>query len=991
MSKREKGIIQNNTLLAGGDEIQIGSSQWLDWLNQNKSFRYKQKKLSFSARKEKRRNDHYWYAYKRVGGKLIKLYLGKREDLDSERLKYISRKLVSPRVEDHQNEGVQLLSGDDPESKLFLNRKVKPPLMPGQMIPRQAIIKQMNTRQLVFINAPAGFGKTTLISAWFHSNNILTAWITLDQNDNVLSRFWVLVNSALVQAGLLINLPLSTNYDSLDLLVSQIVNEIEFAIEQTSNISKIAVVFDDYHLIADEVVHQSMQLFIEQLPQCVQIIIAGRPPNRFKLGKLRTRFDVVEINQSDLLVSFEDGRQYLESHLGDIPFPKGKLYQLVSDLDGWVAGLQLTAMILSSNQLDESSLPIGKHEYLQEFLVEDVLNQQPPEIQEFLIKTSFLGDLNAQLCEAVTGNPNSKQILRNLWGHHLFISKLDGNEETYQYQKVFSQALQTQLFAQYESETTRLLKMAAEWNLQNENYGEAVNQYFAASEWNEAIAVIETVCLDILKKHGEDSLLLRWFQLLPKESLKNHFDLVILYIILIKTSLPPDYVHINLNIIKRDIATWDVGGHEKRLLTDFIDEVEKDGPIEEDLSAFDKYIRNEAYKETVQLLISLFNYMFFYRRDENLIRDLLDRSRQQNNKFVLTVAATGHTMNLIRSTRLKQAHKYITDTLSDLLISRGRYPGPAALLYTDLAIIYFERGQWHEALKALHTNRLLAPNPTSSNNPVNRNLLTARIYAIQGNFNKAQEAVKLARRHYAFRESTVISLEDISGVEGEIYFQQGDVAAVERIIFSHDLLKPGLMIDILNAKYLLQNKEYEKLLGLVEASLERDALSLFATSFELELMQALALYELDQVHDAKTLIIKRLREFAREKIIRPFLTVGPELLPLLRIIYLAENLSKQIKAHIETIFREFGEEKLLKQLSEAENMQMVKMNVTHREKEILTEMARGHSNLEIALNLQIAESTVKTHINNIYQKFSVSNRVQAIHFANEMGILSVQN
>lgn len=991
MSKREKGTIQNNTLLAGDYKIQIGSSQWLDWLSQNKYFRYQQKNLSFSARKEKRRNDYYWYAYKRVDGKLIKLYLGKNEDLDAERFKYISRKLVSPRVENHQNEGVTLLSSDDPENKLFLNRKVKPPVMSGQMISRQAIIKQINTRQLVFISAPAGYGKTTLISAWFQNTNVLTAWITLDQNDNVLSRFWVLVNSALVRAGLLINLPLSTSYDSLEQLVSKIVNEIEFAIEQTSNISKIALVFDDYHSITDDVVHQSMQLFIEQLPQCVQIIIAGRPPNRFKLGKLRTRFDVIEINQNDLLVSFEDGLQYLENHLGDVPFPKGKLYQLVTDLDGWVAGLQLTAMILHSNQFDEAALPIGKHEYLQEFLVEDVLNQQPSEIQEFLIKTSFLGDLNPQLCEAVTGNPNSKQILRNLWDHHLFISKLDGNQETYQYQKVFSQALQTQLFAQYESETTRLLKMAAAWNLQNENYGEAVNQYFAASEWNEAIAVIETVSLEILKGHGEDSLLLRWFQLLPKESLKNHFDLVLLYIILIKTSLPPDYVHINLNIIKQDVDTWNVGGHEKRLLTDFINEVEKDGPIKEDLSALDEYIRNEAYKETIQLLISLFNHLFFYRRDENHLRDLLDRARKQNNKFVLCVVATGYTMNLIRSTRLKQAHKYITDTLDDLLISRNRYPGPAALLYTEMAIIHFERGQWHDALKALHTNRLLAPNPASSNNPVNRNLLTARIYTIQGNFVKAQEAIQLARRHYAFRESTVISLEDILGVEGELYFQQGDLAAIERIIFSNDFHKPSLMIDILKAKYFLRKQEYENLLALVEASLEMDTLSLFATSFELELMQALALYKLDQAHDAKTLIIKRLREFAREKIIRPFLTVGSEILPLLRIIYLAENLSKQIKAHIETIFRVFGEEKLLRQLSEAENVQVMKMNVTNREKEILTEMAYGHSNLEIALSLQIAESTVKTHLNNIYRKFSVSNRVQAIQFANEMRILSVQD
>lgn len=990
MSKREKCIVQNNTLLAGDDKIQIGSSQWLDWLNQNKSFRYKHKNLSFSARKEKRRTDFYWYAYRRVGGKLRKLYLGRNEDLDAELFKYISKKLDSPQVED-QTIGVKLLRGNNQEVKFFLNRKIQPPVMPSQMISRQAIVRQMNAHQLVFINAPAGFGKTTLISAWFHSNNILTAWVTLDQNDNILSRFWLLINSALNHAGLPINLPLSTSYVSLDLLTSKIINEIEYAIENTSNVSKIALVLDDYHLITDDVIHQSVQLFIEKLPHWMQIIIAGRQPNKFKLGKLRAKFDVVEINRNDLLVRFEDGLQYLENHLGDIPFPKGKLYQLVSDLDGWVAGLHLATMVLSSNKLDETSLPIGKHEYLQEFLVEDVLNLQPPDIQEFLIKTSFLGELNAQLCEAVTGNPNSKQILRNLWRKRLFITKLDSEQEIYQYQKVFSQALQTQLFARYESETTRLLLIAAKWNLQNEYYGEAVHQYFASGEWNEAIAVIETISIDLLKKHGEDSLLLRWFQLLPMESLKNHFDLTILYAVLIKNSLPRDYVRINLNLMKKDIDTWDIGSYEKQLLIDFIDEVKNDTPLNLDLAALCKYIRNDEYKETIQLLITLSNYMFFYRNDENIIHDLLDRSHKQNNKFVLSIAATGYAMKLIRRKRLTQAHKHIIDTLNDLLISRDSYPGPAALLFTNLAIIHFERGQWNEALKALHTNRLLAPNPTSSNNPVNRNLLTARIYSIQGNFKRAQEAIKLAKRHFAFREPTVISHEDILGVEGEYYLQQGDLVAVERIIFSSDLLKHSLMIDILNAKYFLHKKEYEKLLALVEASLEMDAYSILATSFELELMQALALYKLDQAHDAKKLIIKRLYEFAREKIIRPFLAVGPEILPLLRIIYLSKNLSRQTKAHIETIFCEFGEEKLLKQWSEAENVQMMKMNVTNREKEILTEMACGHSNLEIAWNLNISENTVKTHIHNIYQKFSVSNRVQAIQFANEMRILSVQD
>lgn len=987
IKKKEKHIVQHDCLFDGTKRVPVGSRAWFDWLGQHKTFRYHSKNLSFSARKETKASGDYWYAYRRISGKLKKRYLGKDPELDVDHLQEVARKLIQPTINDQSTGELEILQVGQ-TNRFFSSRKITPPLLPTQMISRRGLLKQMDA-QIVFITAPAGYGKTILAAAWCQEQNVQPAWVSLDEYDNSLTRFWMLVNSALMKTGLSINLSLSVD-DSLELFVASVINEIEFAIERNPDIRSLTLVLDDYHMITDNEAHQSVQLFMEKLPNCLQVIVAERPPNRFKRGRLRTASDVFEINESDLLVSDKAGVQYLSEHLGDKPFPQDNLHHFVSDLEGWVAGLHLTGMILSSSQLAENTLPIGKHEYLQEFIVETVLQQQPPEIQEFLIKTSFLGGLNASLCEAVTGNPNSKKILRSLWKQRLFITKFDDEAETYQYQRVFSHVLQTQLTARYEAKTAELLRRAAAWNIQHGFYTEAVDQYIAAQQWDEATIAIESISLEILKKHGEDSAMLRWFQMLPTETLRNHTPLALLYVVLIKANLPPAFVHSNLVRIKRQIETWDVTEQEKELLTNFIETADSNIPLNEDLSAFEGYIPNAEYRETIQLLIANLNFYRYYFGVESIRQNLLEKSRQQENWLVHLILSSSYALNLIQRKRLKQSERYIVRTFNDLLTVRERLPAPAGLLYTILSVIFYERGKWDEALESLSNARLIDPNPTSSNHPVASNLHASCIYRMQGEMDKAHEALQLARQHFEHRTPSVIHLEYVVAMEGEWLLQQGDLKAVESILRQENLSRNRMPLNTLRAKYLFLKEEYTELLHLIETSSTAQPTVVFTTPFELELLRAMALYHMRQVYDAKKSLAKLVREFAREEIIRPFLSLialGDTLLILLRMVYWTENLSRQGKAHIETIVEELGQRAFLMNWTEKQEPKSTAINVTPREKEILIELAHGLSNLEIAWKLNITESTVKTHINNIYRKFGVTNRVQSVQFAKENSLL----
>lgn len=985
MSNNQKDIIRDNYLVSsgGGEGVLVGGPEWFQWLETHTKFRVEGQGCKYSARKEKRRNGHYWYAYKRSGGKLHKLYIGRSQEITSEHLQSMSHKLVNLCLD--EQDPLNLLNNQE-QRIFFLNKKITHPVLPIDMISRGSLIQKMNA-QIVIVNAPAGYGKTTLVSEWFQSNNKLTAWVTLDKNDNSLIHFWTLINTAFLQAGLKTYLPIVAVHDCLEVFVATIVEEIVFAVQNTSNISKIALILDDYHKITSEVVRQSIQLFLEKLPVCVQVIFSGRRSNIIQFEKISPKITRFEVRGADLLVNTTDSIRYLERQINNPAFSQGKISQLAKDVGGWITGLTLVALILRIDSHINFPLSLSEHGTMQEYLLKNILAQQPPEIKEFLIKTSFLGELNADLCARVTGNPHSAQILERIWAHQLFISKLDSEHNIYQYQSFFSKVLQAQLFAQYPEDASQLLNTAANWNRQNGYLREAVSQYLADQQWDHAITLIEEESLDILKNQGEDSLLLRWIMLLPNASLKNRVELFLFYALLVKLSLAPEYVNANLKSISENIASWDIESQEKKLICAFIGELEDSIEIDASFAKWDKSAWHPEYSETIQLLAAYYNYLFI-TFDPHKIPEILHQARIQNNKFIYILMSSNHANNLFQLKRFSQGEKYLKALLDSLYLPDGNYPAPTAILYSTLAQINFERNQLVAAQSAIRRNQEIDQNPASTNNLVYRNLLASKFFIAIGDFEKGQIAIDKASRHFFHRTPTLVSRASIQAQQATLHLHKGEIELAEQCVLEIADEDVNFDLTVVKAWILFAKDEFSQLLGLLEACLaERKVIISVHSCTEMEVLFPFVLYKLDKWFDAKNEMAHLLRVYAKEEIYHPYIMIGDEILPLLKIIFHSMKISKQVREFIVNISRELGIEKHLYQWSDSDERLAKMRNITNREKDILQEMAKGFSNQEIALRLSISENTVKTHVNNIYRKFSVSSRVQAVKMAQAMKII----
>jgi LuxR family maltose regulon positive regulatory protein len=409
--------------------VRVGSKQWSEWLAGNETFIFKGGAGHFSARRETRRGLPYWYGYRRREGKLCKAYVGKAEELTTDRLEQVSAQLAGQtsalRLPDKPDSQALLASlekarpastgldeSDWSTVPFLLATKVQPPALPQHLIARPRLTEQMN-EPLTLIDAPGGFGKSTLLNAWRsqrQSETRKSAWVSLDADDNDPVQFWRLVATALQTASptadqtIPARPPASAPADLRHMVVS-LINAIAGETATAGGPRAIALILDDYHHIQTEAIHHSVSFLLDNLPPALQLIISGRTKAPFALGRLRAKGMVVELSTEDLRFTETEGIAFLQRQMAENLLAWGEMQALVKRTEGWAAGLNLAALALK-RQADKHQFIAafaGEHTYLREYFMEDVLQQQPPARQAFLLKTSILRHLTGDLCDAVTG------------------------------------------------------------------------------------------------------------------------------------------------------------------------------------------------------------------------------------------------------------------------------------------------------------------------------------------------------------------------------------------------------------------------------------------------------------------------------------------------------------------------------------------------------------------------------------------------------------
>ncbi len=538
-------------------------AMWSVWLANHSSFSFHGKHGHLSLLKERRPRggEGYWYAYRSHGQRTVKKYAGRTATLSFAHLEKLAQALrahmdETPPVQesaqlkpDHTRqtsqttwEATRLMapqvdsfpSSSLPESVPLLVSKLHPPRPHASHLLRERLLVLLDRsleQKLTLLCAPAGYGKTTLVSTWIASRGKRippVAWLSLETNDNDPIRFWHAVIAAcqtfqdgMGSEALALLHPLQPSpfpRFSQEALLTVWLNELaRFP-------GRGILVLEDYHVITLPEIHQGMRFFLEHLPATLHLLLLTRLDPPLPLATLRARDDLSVIGVPHLRFSLEETRTLLQQTL---PFPveQALLEHFQERTEGWAAGLRLLALALE-NQGPVSAQETGQRlslrssdlRHLLEYLVAEVLLSQPEPLQTFLLQTSGLHRLTGSLCDAVTGRNDSASLLEQMERAHLFLLPVAGSEPWYRYHPLFAEVLSHEAHRRLGEEVVRgSARRASHWYEQHGLLSEAVEAAFAAGDREQA-AVLMTRLIEArpLFQLRQYQSLLRWLEQLPE-------------------------------------------------------------------------------------------------------------------------------------------------------------------------------------------------------------------------------------------------------------------------------------------------------------------------------------------------------------------------------------------------------------------------------------------------------------------------------------------
>ena len=408
-----------------------------------------------------------------------------------------------------------------------------PPPRP-QVVPRPHLLECLNAGfrsgcKLTLVSAPAGSGKTTLISAWVHQNGDVTrgvhpsrvAWLSLDGGDSDPARFLTYLVAALqsVAPGLgesLLATLQAHQPPSTEALLIPLLNEVATLPEP------LVLVLDDYHVIESQAVDQALTFLLEHRPAQLHLVMATREDPQLPLARLRARGQLTEVRDADLRFALAEAAEFLNRVMG-LNLSAADIAALEARTEGWVAGLQLAALALqgtrSPSQKSDPSQFIrdftGSHHFVLDYLLEEVLQRQPPAVQTFLLRTSILKRLCAPLCDAVLGNtvPTAQKTLESLERANLFLVPLDSERRWYRYHHLFGDLLRQRLG--HPSDFAEDHRRASAWYEANDDLAEAFQHALAASDAERAADLAEAAW-EGMERSFQTGAWMGWTQRLPQ-------------------------------------------------------------------------------------------------------------------------------------------------------------------------------------------------------------------------------------------------------------------------------------------------------------------------------------------------------------------------------------------------------------------------------------------------------------------------------------------
>ena len=897
-------------------------------------------------------------------------------------------------------------------TKLYL-----PPPRPKAVL-RPRLIDRLNEglqRKLTLISAPAGFGKTTLTSAWVAGCGRSVAWLSLDERDNDPVRFLSYLVAALqtISAKLgegVMAVLRSPQPPPIEAILTSLLNEI------TTIPDNFIFVLDDYHLTDSKAVDSALTFLLEHQPPQMNLVITTREDPNLPLARLRVRGQLTELRAVDLRFTSSEAAEFINQIMG-LNLSTEDITALEARTEGWIAGLQLAAISMRGHQDTTSFIKsfTGTHHFVLDYLVEEVLHRQPENIQKFLLQTSILDRMCGPLCDVILLAPSAsgQNTLEYIEQANLFIVSLDNERRWYRYHRLFGNLLRQRLEqSQTPEDIAQYHICAGEWHEKNGDKTEAFRHLIAARDFSRAARLAETSWQG-MNQSSQSAAWLGWVKQLPEELIRSRPVLCTQVAWGFMQASEVDASESRLRDAERCLE----GPSDEMVIVD--EEQFRTLPAR---IAFARaynaqsqrdFVSTVKYAELVFKLTPEKNHFLraqaaailggTYWTNGDLdaacksMNDWIDSSQEVGNFFFAIAGALGKADILTAQGQLCEALRTYQQALQLASEHEKEAQRITAHHHLGLAMLYHEMGDDEAAAQYFQKSLVLGEQSTLMDWPYRRCLAQARLKEHDGDLNAALRLLDEAKRLYV--TSLIPYTRPIEALKARVHLKQGRLSKAQDWAHEHGLTMDDelsylsefehiIFARVLLAEYQSNGVEHVILaaLSLLERLLKAAEDGRRMGSVLEILMTQVLVYQAKGDTPLAFASLERALTLAQpEGYARIFINEGEPVRSLL--LDFRGSIEKQprgkdyeLTGYIDKLLSAFAQPKDMLQSNLVEPL-------SQRELEVLRLFKTELSGPEIANQFVIALSTIRTHTKSIYSKLNVNSRRAAVKRAAELGLI----
>ena len=914
----------------------------------------------------------------------------------------------------------------------LLATKLRLPSIPQKRVRRSQISQKFYeglalNRQVTLVSAPAGFGKTTCVSEWVNAlEDWAVAWLSLDPLDDDPERFFAYFIAALQKLNANLGQEIEGVIRSGQLPPSEIINA-TLITDLMACEGRLLLVLDDFHVIQDHFILQVLEQLLANFPDLLHLVLVTREDPPLPLARLRANNQLTEIRARDLRFSRGNIDHFLKEVIG-VSLSQVDIAVLEDKTEGWIVGVQLAALSVR-DRTDPSGFIAnlsGSHRFILSYLTEQVLNQQPEEIQHFLLQTAFLDRLNGDLCNTVTGRSDSVGLLEKLYQANLFLVSLDDEGQWYRYHHLFADLLRNLQTGSQKEKTTELHRRASRWYAGAGMVNEAIQHALAAEDYAMAVSLLENHAMEMVMQ-GYAKTVNTWVQALPEEwdSHSPRTNLAFAWMHLLRGEYPQ--VSLYLERLEKTFSTAELNTVERQsikaewLVMQAL-RMNMEGKMPQSLAAAEEALRilpegdNRVRSLAHFCRASAHQAMDDYNLAVEAFQRAIQYGRASGNFIAEMMSISGLAQLAFEHGQLHLAHEIVAP-VSTQLDASGSLPPISTGVFGILGEINY---QWVQNEKARsYYRRALQLSTLGGYNSgiVNCRVLLSRLAQLEGDLETAAFEIQQAAEMLQMDTPGYVRQETIAQ-QVKVYLGRKRLDAAELVLqgqgfyfrdqFSYPDLKlknrlsysNGLLCNSSLSVLLYQARTRHDLTGFNSGIDLASQLIVMAFESQSTLTALEALLLRAQLHELMRDNQASLADYATAlKLAEPaefigvFIEQGPPVAAALRGMVRQNQLGTISLEYVERILDAFPKlHKSHDELPDAQqpprdNLDNLVEPLTEREMEVLRLVVAGLKYKDIAENLFISLNTVRFHVKAIYGKLNVNNRVQAIARARKLHIL----